>query len=161
MSVTPEKRAANDERVAKNVREYGCHVISVFDPEDKKPPFSYSVGIQESSGAPEAIVVGLQSGLGGWIINEYNRQVRAGVRFERGTLYPGFLEGFSVYVEPARAKLLADYTFGCGRYYGDRGYSTVQIIYPTTAGVWPWQSAASESFKINQPLLGRVRPNRP
>ena len=49
------------------------------------------------------------------MINEYNRQVRAGTRFKRGVLYPGFLDGFDVYIEPARKKLLADYTLGCDR----------------------------------------------
>jgi hypothetical protein len=160
MSSSADKRAANDKRVVDNIREHGCHVISVFDPEEVQPFFSYSVGIQETSDVPEAIVVGLKPNLGGFMINEYNRQVRAGVRFQRGVLYTGFLEGFEVYIEPARRKLLAEYTYGCDRYYGDREYSVVQIVWPSTAGVWPWQKSASEWFKNNQPMLGRVRPDR-
>jgi hypothetical protein len=50
-SPTADKRAANDKRVAGGIRKYGCHVISVFDPAGKQPFFSYSVGIQETSGA--------------------------------------------------------------------------------------------------------------
>ncbi|MGC1172992.1 MAG: DUF4262 domain-containing protein [Polaromonas sp.] len=90
MRITAKKRAANDKRVADNIQAYGCHVISVFDPEETEPFFSYSVGIQETSGVPEAIVVGLRPNLGGFVINEYNRQTRAGTRFQRGVLYPGF-----------------------------------------------------------------------
>lgn len=160
MSAFDEKRAANDKRVAIDVREYGCHVISVFDPKEVQPFFSYSVGIQETSSVPEAIVVGLKSNIGGFMINEYNRQVKAGARFQRGVRYSGFLEGFEVYIEPARRRLLADYTYGCDRYYGEREYSVVQIIWPSTAGVWPWQKSASVWFRGNQPMLGRVRPNR-
>lgn len=161
MNISAEKRAANDKRVAKDIREYGCHVISVFDPQEATPFFSYSVGIQETSNVPEAIVIGLKPELGGFIINEYNRQVRKGTRFERGVLYPGFLEGFEVYIEPARRKLVAEYTLGCDRYYQDKEYSVVQIIWPSTSGVWPWQKSASEWFKNNQPMLGRARPDRP
>jgi hypothetical protein len=161
MSTPADKRAANDQRVADNVREYGCHVISVFDPEQEQPSFSYSVGIQETSGVAEAIVVGLEPRLGGSLINEYNRQVRSGVRFHRGTLYAGFLEGFSVYIEPARPQRLSEYTLGCDRYYKGRSYAVVQIVWPSTTGVWPWQRSASDWFKAHQPMLGRVRPDRP
>jgi hypothetical protein len=161
MRITAAKRAANDKRVADNIQQYGCHVISVFDPEETEPFFSYSVGIQETSAVPEAIVIGLRPNLSGFMINEYNRQVRAGVRFERGVLYPGFIEGFEVYIEPVRRKQrLAEYTLGCDRYYGDKAYAVVQIVWPSTAGLWPWQKTASEWFKSNQPMLGRARPDR-
>ena len=160
MSISAKKRAASDKRVADDIQEYGCHVISVFDPEELTPCFSYSIGIQETSHVPDAIVVGLKSTLGGFMINEYNRQVRAGTRFKRGVLYPDFLDGFDVYIEPARKKLLSDYTLGCERYYRDKPYSVVQIVWPSTSGVWPWEKSASDWLKQNQPMLGRVRPNR-
>ena len=156
-----KRRAENDRRVASNVQEHGCHVVSVFHPEKKHPDFTYSIGIQETSGVPEAIVVGLSSKLGGFIINEYNRQVRAGKRFRRGRPYEGFLEGFSVYIEPARPKALGEYTIGCDRYYKEKAFSVVQIVWPSTSGVWPWQREASKWFKTNQPMLGRARPDRP
>lgn len=154
------RRAANDGRVADDVERYGCHVVSVFDPEERHPTFSYSIGIESSSGAPEAIVIGLSPKLGHSVINTYNRQVRAGTRFERGRPYPGFLDGFDIYVEPAKPARTVEYTLGCDRYYHGRGYSVVQLIYPTTAGVWPWHKRASAWFLANQPMLGRKRPNR-
>ncbi len=159
-TTTDDRRAENDKRVAADVKTYGCHVISVFDPEEEHPLFSYSIGIQETSGVPEAIVVGLKPNLGGFMVNEYNRRVRAGERFRRGTLYPGFLDGFSVYIEPAKRTLFDEYTRGCDRYYKDQEYSVVQIIWPSTSGVWPWQRRASEWFKANQPMFGRKRPDR-
>lgn len=161
MTNTPEeRRAANDERVTNDVRQFGCHVISVFDPEEKSPYFSYSIGIFETSRAPEVIVVGLKPSLGGQMVNDYNRRVRAGAVFERGRLYDGFLEGFPVYIEPARRSSLTEYTLGCDRYYKGAPYPVVQIVWPSTAGVWPWQANASEWFKANQPMLGRKRPDR-
>ncbi len=161
MSTTSaDRRAENDRRVAADVERYGCHVISVFDPEEKLPTFSYSVGIQATSGAPDAIVIGVRPDLGHSMINEYNNQVRKGVRFQRAMLYPGFLEGFHIYVEPAKRALLSEYTLGCTRFYKGFNYSVVQLIYPTTTGVWPWQKVASDWFRTNQPMLGRKHPHR-
>ena len=155
------RRAENDKRVAADVEKYGCHVISVFDPDGKHPSFSYSIGIHASAAAPEAIVIGVRPELGHSMINEYNSRVRAGIRFERGVRHPGFLDGFCIYVEPAKRASLAEYTLGCDRYYKGAAYSVVQLIYPTTQGVWPWGKAATEWFRTNQPMLGRKRPDRP
>jgi hypothetical protein len=160
MAITERQRKLNDERVKEDIRDFGCHVIGVVDPDAKQPSFTYSVGIQESASAPEAIVLGLPTALGAGLINEYKRQVQSGRRFLRGTPYRGFLENHSVYFEPVRSKVAVKYTLGCTRYYGEDGYALVQIVYPTTDGVWPWQHGASECFIANQPMLGRVRPDR-
>ena len=160
MSYTDEERAANDRRVANDVAKHGCHVISVFDPKEKLPTFSYSIGIQDSAGAPDALVIGLGPKLGHSIINHYCQRVRDGAVFVRGVLYDGFLEGFPVLIEPLKAARHADYTYGCARYYGDRAYSVVQIIWPSTQGVWPWHKSASDWLVANQPMLGRVRPDK-
>jgi hypothetical protein len=40
MKSSNEKRAENDKRVERDIRKYGCHVISVFDPEGKRPSFT-------------------------------------------------------------------------------------------------------------------------
>lgn len=160
MSTSNKRQSANVRRVKNHVRKYGCHVVTVFDPEEKLPTFSYSVGIQSTTGVPEAIVIGLSAEMGHYMINEYNRQVRSGVRFTRGVPYSEFLEGFNIYVEPAKPHLLAEYTLGCSRYYKGEPYSVVQLIYPTTSGVWPWQSQATKAFKANQPMLGRQHPYR-
>ncbi|NJN51772.1 MAG: DUF4262 domain-containing protein [Gammaproteobacteria bacterium] len=155
-----ERRADNDRKIARDVEAYGCHVISVFDPEETHPPFSYSVGIQATSQAPEAIVIGLSSQLGHAMINEYNTRVRQRVEFRRGIQYTGFLEGFGIYVEPTRSDRLSEYTLGCTRYYKGSPYAVVQLIYPTTSGLWPWQTQAPERYKANQPMLGRKHPQR-
>jgi Domain of unknown function (DUF4262) len=108
-----QRRARSDDRVAADIQKYGYHVVSVFDPEQKLPTFCYSIGIQATCGSPEAIVLGVRPELGHFMINEYKDQVSKGARFERGQRYPGFLEGFQVYVEPAKAALLSEHTYGC------------------------------------------------
>lgn len=161
MRFTSADKAANDRRVAADVERHGCHVVSVFDPDDREPTFSYSIGIGRSAGAPEAIVIGLKPSLGHSMINGYCRRVRAGEVFERGRLYEGFLEDFPNYIEPVRLRRHEPCTLGCTRFYGDEPYAVVQLVWPSTRGVWPWQKAASDWLRHHQPMLGRVRPDRP
>ena len=160
MPTKEERRAENDKRVADNIAKYGCHVVSVFDPDGEEPTFSYSIGIYARFEAPEAIVIGVKPDLGHAMVNEYCRQVQSGMRFERGVQYAGFLEGFNIYVEAAKQARALEYTFGCGRYYDHDDYPVAQLIYPTTAGIWPWRAGASDWFRSNQPMLGRKHPYR-
>src|SRR5687768_3493408 len=84
-----------DQKALADIDKYGCHVIHVAA-EDELPPFSYSVGIQKSSGAAEVVVVGLKQPIAHFVVNEYNRRVQEGQTFVPGRTYPGFLDGFLV-----------------------------------------------------------------
>ena len=39
-----------ERNILQHIEEHGCSVTSVFDPDGKEPPFSYSIGIARSSG---------------------------------------------------------------------------------------------------------------
>ena len=159
MTRTRPQPSERDLKVAQNVRDHGCFVYSVFaDSDGSTPSFSYSIGLQESAGVPDAIVLGVPPGLGKSMVDAYQEFVLAGIRFEPGQLYPDFIGGgFRVYVEPVPNAAVSDYMLGCFRYYGDRPFSVVQIVYPSIQGVWPWEAGASAAFVKSQPMLGRPR----
>jgi hypothetical protein len=50
-------------------------------------------------------------------------------------------------LEAKRSEAIEEYLLGCARHYGERKLSAVQLIYPTTQGVWPWDAKASKWFK--------------
>lgn len=153
--LTQAQRDAHEDRIGSGIATYGCFVISVADPDGLQAPFAYTIGVTLDSGQPEAIVFGLSPSLGGWVINEYNRRMRAGKKFKPGVAYRGFLRGFPVYVEPADPKKTPGFMFACNRLYGDFGYPAVQIVIPTTQGVWPWEKGAGRAFRKIQPLICR------
>jgi hypothetical protein len=143
---------AAEKKALADIEEYGCHIIHVLEDEEG-PPFSYSVGVQKTSGAPEAIVIGLKQPIAHFVINEYNDRVCAGERFATGTRHEGFLEGFSVQFETVSADHFDDY-FGWDKWlYGGKDFKVVQIVYPSTDGIWPWEPGASEWFRKWQPIL--------
>lgn len=82
--------------------------------------------------------------------------MRAGERFESGKFYSGFLEGFDVLLEEVPLAAYDEYLRWDIAFYGGTDFKVLQIIYPTTKGVWPWANAASESFKKWQPILARI-----
>lgn len=151
--ITKAQRAEHENRIGSGIEKYGCFVLSVADPDGVDPSFAYSIGVALDSGHPEAIVFGLATDLGAWVINEYNRLVRAGKKFRPGVAHRRFLEGFPVYIEPADPIKAENFMYACNRLYGGFGYPVVQIVIPTTAGVWPWEREASRAFRRTQPLL--------
>ena len=151
-----------EQEILDHIERFDCHVTSVFDPDGIEPTFSYSIGLRKKFGVPEVIVVGLEPELGHALVNEYRDRVRAGERFEPGVPYSGFLDGFSVYLEPVIKKHRKGYMLSACWLYGGSDFEAVQIVYPTTSGVWPWEPEASDWFRNNQPMLGLNRqPDKP
>lgn len=139
-----------------HIQTWGCSVTSVFDPDGDEPPFTYSIGIVKTCQAAELIVVGLPPELGHWLVNEYRRRVHAGETFSPGILYGGFLSGFDVQFGPVDREHRAEYMRSATWLHGGPDFEALQLIWPSTSGVWPWDSAADTLFRANQPLLGAL-----
>lgn len=136
-----------------NIRRHGCHVLAV-GAEDPWPRFTYSIGIQRRTGAPELLITALRHPLAHSIIMQYCDRLRAGERFETDRLYPGFLGGgFEVMFRPVEKKHYADW-LGWGRWlYGGDGFDCWQVIVPGTSGWWPWDADAPPDYLEGMPLL--------
>lgn len=144
-----------DQRTKEDIGKYGCSVMHVFDVEGALPSFAYSIGVQQETGAPEAFVIGLKRPMAHSVINEYNRRIRNGERFEIGQYYDGFLGGFEVCFVAVPRSAYGEYFGQNIDFYGGPQFDVVQIAYPTTKGVWPWEPEASESFLQLQPILAK------
>jgi len=145
-------KEAGEEKALADIQKYGCHILHVME-DGSGPRFSYSIGIEQSSGQPELIVTGLKRELAHSIINEYNDRVRAGEVFEADTPYSGFIGNFDVMFRPVLKEHYEEY-FGWGRwlYEGD-DFRVLQLIWPSTKGVWPWDKDAPTDYTYFIPLL--------
>jgi hypothetical protein len=150
-----------EQNLLKHIEQFGCSVTSVFDPEGEDPPFSYSIGVAKSCGAPELIVVGLDSKLGHALVNLYNERAQAGERFLPGVPYTGFLEGFPVQFVPVTREHRETHMLSACWLHGGSSFEALQLIWPSTEGAWPWEPDASEWLRANQPLLSEASGHAP
>jgi len=67
--------------------------------------------------------------------------------------YSDFLEGFEVTFKEVTKRHYPEY-FGWGNwlYKGDE-FRVLQLIYPTTQGVWPWDKNAPDNYIKYMPNL--------
>jgi hypothetical protein len=141
-----------DEKALSDIEEYGCHILHVFEQADY-PQFSYSIGVEKKTGRPELIVTGLNREVAHWVINEYNNRIRGGETFQPDTFYSGFLEGFDVTFKEVEKKHYREH-FGWGIWlYKSTDFRVLQLIYPSTRGVWPWDEAAPPDYTWFIPKL--------
>lgn len=140
-----------EKKIINNIEKYGCHVTSVFDPEEKDPDFTYSIGIYKVEKEPELIVLGLRHELSSWIVNEYNRRIKEGEKFLPGEYYEGFIEGFLVTFQEVAEKYKHEFMLSCNWLYDGINYPVMQLVFPSVKGIWPWEKEANEGFKTLQP----------
>lgn len=141
-----------EEKALKDIDEYGCHILHVMGDEEN-PRFSYSIGIFKRTRHPEIIVTGVKQELANWLINEYNERIKAGETFDSNVFYKDFLENFDVTFKEVELKHYSEY-FGWGNwYYKGNDFKALQLIYPSTNGIWPWDSKAKDEFTWFIPKL--------
>lgn len=141
------------------IRKFGWHVMQVSNAiGEEGPTFSYSTGIFEAFGAPEVIVFGLSKELEKSLINQYGDEIKSqGRLIDTGKRQGGFLEGFDVAFIEANDFARKEFCCWADWYYERKPFPLLQLIYPTTSGVWPWEERASEEFRAAQPLFGDYR----
>ena len=157
--VTLEKDDAFERDIIKNVREHGCHINFIFDPEQDRPSFAYSVGFHETLGQPEVIVFGLSQEVMGFMINETYRQCRDGLVLEDELELNGLLKGFPcVALAVAPENIQREY-FNSAMWFrrvttGEEMDAAFQIIWPGAEdGLFPWDEGCSDIVRFLQPPL--------
>ncbi len=148
------KTTANPEgdQALRDIERYGYRTIFVLG-EGDTPPFTYSMGITQTTGRPEIVIVGMEEALSTTLITEYYSRVRTGETFLPNGLYSGFLEGIECAFAPVSKKHYAAYFEWCRWLYGGDRYEVVQLIYPTPTGIWPDSPEAPDWLLAHQHIL--------
>lgn len=157
--MTRETDAAFEQKIIANVREHGCHITLVSDPDGDVPPFAYSVGFPETLGQPEVIVFGLPADVMRFVINETMRKCREGFRLEDGAELDGLLDGHvCVACAVAPEYLTRDY-FNSAMWFrrhvaGEEMDAAFQIVWPGVEdGLFPWDDGCADVVRDLQPCL--------
>ena len=151
LSDDPVERAGEEKCLA-DIERYDLHVLKISG-DDEWPEFTYSIGFYRRFGLPEVIIVGLRTELAHWILNELAARARRGYRYKVGDRVEGLIEGFEMEFRPV-AQAQVEPHFGWALWFYDgEPFPVLQLVFPSTDGIWPWDPKASEGFRKNQPLL--------
>ena len=141
-----------DKKALDDIENYGCHVLKVAEGEGE-PAFTYSIGINKRQNKPDIVILGLKTELAHSIVNNYKDRLLEGESFVPGKFYSDFLEGFDVcFVKVAKSHYKEYFGWGLWLHEGD-DFDVLQMVWPTTDGVWPWDDGKSEYYQWVQPIL--------
>jgi hypothetical protein len=148
----PRCEGPNDQKLLKDVAEYGWHVIKIIDQPDT-PGWAYSVGLFQNFKHPEIIVFGLNSDLMHSIINTIGDRVRSGSTFEIDNKYPDLIDTYLCTFKGV-APLWHDFFLAfASEFYNGADYLVRQCFWPDFDSRFPWESNFSEDLISAQPLL--------
>ncbi|GEO09511.1 DUF4262 domain-containing protein [Segetibacter aerophilus] len=142
------------EKIKAGIEHYGWYVIQVLE-DDNNPPFGYSIGLFETFGHPEVLIVGLKLELIHSLINIIGEQIRNGETFQESHFYSDILTNYQCYFTSVNPESYNDYVYQAINYYNESNFPLLQYIYPTVKGIYPWEAEWPEEIAYLQPILGK------
>lgn len=133
------------------IREHGWAVQSVL-PGPDNPSFSYTLGLTESFGHAELIMVGFRPELMHRLLNDVGELVRAGERFGDWDKSDKVISGYPVVFRELAPEAAREWAKAARNRNGDR-LTVLQVFLPDAAGRFPWDDGCDAGF-ASQAFLG-------
>lgn len=152
---TPKPSSANDQRIIDDVRSpVGFHVVNV-GASDPTPPFSYSVGFEESFNAPEVLISCLPPRTAVGLLHVLAGRLKRGWRPADQERLSGLTVRSELEFELRALPIQANHRAGfCSWFYGgaDR-FRLMQLVWPDARGVLPGEAGGLPDSHLEQELL--------
>ena len=153
-----------ENRLLKNVEEYGWQCLSVFDEEGGRPDFSYSIGFPATLDAPEFIIFGLKSDVAHDILWSVFNILKEGREPSDMDRWSDLVVGYDCILrEVDPSNIVADYFNSAIWYHGppeqNGALQAMQIVWPDKDGLFPWEAGCAQWVCEDQPPLYLPRAN--
>ena len=143
-----------DQRTISNIETYGCEVVQVKK-SGAGPGWSYTVGVYDTCGQPEIIVVGLLEKTAQILLIEAAKALRNGVDLTKGR-YREMVGEVECEFRPVDQKWVKHLMGWALWYYGDEDFPVLQAVYPDRKNVFQEEPGFEEYFR--QPLMQSGTP---
>lgn len=119
-----------EEKILHNVEEYGWQVCHIFDADGNEPYFSYTLGLYETFGHPELIVIGQKRELCQTILNNLGEHIKDGDKFVAGQACENILEGYVCHLVEVAKIHFDEYVGQAIDFYGGSNFPLLQVVWP-------------------------------
>jgi hypothetical protein len=150
------QRVAEDgpERIVlNNVADYGWHCVNIIE-DDGCPPWSFTIGLYESYGFPELIIIGRSRATAHTMLKTLADDIEMNDPPDLTNPDGLLLLGHKCHFLEVHARYYSDYVGFAKWFYRKRSFPLHQIVWPNGDGLYPWHPRAPKSFREWQPVLG-------
>lgn len=149
----PKPRDEDDEEVLGLIRKRGVFIQSVMG-DGTGTDFGYSMGLTHTFGHPEVLISGLRFELHVSMINEICKRLKAGEpHLSHGERVSGLLSGFDCIAARLPDHAGHNYVYYAQWLHNSKDVPLIQLIWPSTSGVWSWEKNAPVILLENQEIL--------
>ena len=139
-------------QVRDNVTKHGFHTTWVGG--EDSPSFCYSTGIYETFSIPEVFISSLPPNLCYELIDQYvERHTKSGPQPNQRVI--AFDERFDYYLVPVSLDRLTEYVLASFKFYGQRPFKYLQLIYPDVENRFPNE----DGYDYDQEIKGVFPPS--
>jgi hypothetical protein len=143
-----------ERKVLADISKYGWHCVNILA-EDDAVPYSFTVGLYQTHGHPELIVLGLKSEVAHKILCNATADLPGG-RLDLSLPTDALAEGYPCcFIEVAKSQYY-DFVGFARWYYRGNDFPLYQIVWPSREGRFPWHPKASKEFKLAQPVIAQA-----
>jgi len=151
------KLNSHEKTALSNIEEFGCSILHVKNPNEERPFFSYTLGLFDTTNAPELITVGLRESTAQAMLNKAAKQMRVGVDLSKGR-YAEMIGNVDCEFRAVDPKWIPHLMLSAIWYNGNANFPVLQAVYPDLANRFPEDEGFNEYFA--QPLLQPGAPMR-
>jgi len=120
-----------------NIAEYGWEGVYVFDANDEKQPFIYSIGLEETHDHPEIMIFGLKRETMHSILSDIEKDIRDGIVYKTNTRISDVINAeFDVMFKEVKQEFYSEYLGTAERYY-KKPFRTWVMFWPDKNNVLP------------------------
>lgn len=130
------------EKVKKDIKDHGWHVLSVFG--ENMPKFSYTIGFKETLNHPEVIMSGLDTDLMHNLLNDIASLIKKGDIFSEGDTSNEVLKDYPVKFISVSKENIQEYLRAASTYYGEGNFQVIQCVWPDNQGLFPTKTEAAQ-----------------
>ncbi len=138
-----------EQRTVSDIEIFGCAVIHV-QASSEGPGWSYTIGVHDTCGKPEIVVVGLPQETAHYLLNEAVERMRNGLDLSRGR-HLELVGDVECEFRPVDPKWTQHIMGWANWYYGEETYPAMQAAYPDLENRFPEDEGFDDRFQ--QPCL--------
>ena len=122
-----------------NIAKHGWEGVYVFDENEERQPFIYSIGLEETHNHPEIIIFGLKRETMHSILSDLEKDIRGGVVYETNTRTSGVINSqFDVIFKEVKQEFHSEYLGVAKRYY-QKTFRAWVMFWPDKNNVLPME----------------------
>ena len=141
-----------DLRVRSDVETFGWHVAKIAG-DEKAPPWSFTIGLEERFDHPEILIFGMEVELLHSLLNHLGEMLKRGRSFRDNERAAGVLENHPPLFRTVLPRWYGPFVGNAGWYYREREFRVLQCFWPDVDGILPWEPGFDGAWVGKQPLL--------